>query len=216
MVRSRRRAKYVAPSHPPWQQQAAGAGAAPDLPPPPAAPPRQQQAAGASAARGLFTYPLVAAAEEQQGTTAELNTSSSRRAGVRDWTQTGQQGNVSMAYTPCGAWQSGVPNYLKTTPLRSKNYLALSGAQCLSKDKHLNSCDFATCEARRTSTLRHAVVSAAAEGAQLQQASHGCGCTRGSVAWQLLPLLEGEWGAVGAVFVPVDMHLTLEAVSSSP
>ncbi|GFH16619.1 hypothetical protein HaLaN_13071, partial [Haematococcus lacustris] len=85
---------------------------------------------------------------------------------------------------------------------RSKNYLALSGAQCLSKDKHLNSCDFATCEARRTSTLRHAVVphaygtclplpavalaegvSAAAEGAQLRQASHGCGCTRGSVAW---------------------------------
>ncbi|GFH24658.1 hypothetical protein HaLaN_22493 [Haematococcus lacustris] len=27
------------------------------------------------------------------------------------------------------------------------------------------------------------VVSAAAEGAQLRQASHGCGCTRGSVAW---------------------------------
>ncbi|GFH09958.1 hypothetical protein HaLaN_05191, partial [Haematococcus lacustris] len=38
-----------------------------------------------------------------------------------------------------------------------QNYLALSGAQCLSKDTHLNSCDFATCEARRTSTLRHAV-----------------------------------------------------------
>ncbi|GFH14036.1 hypothetical protein HaLaN_10009, partial [Haematococcus lacustris] len=26
-------------------------------------------------------------------------------------------------------------------------------------------------------------VSAAAEGEQLRQASHGCGCTRGSVAW---------------------------------
>ncbi|GFH14185.1 hypothetical protein HaLaN_10192 [Haematococcus lacustris] len=119
---------------------------------------------------------------------------------------------------------------------RSKNYLALSGAQSLSKDKHLISCDFAPCEARLTSTLRHTVlsgtcnaqqqsehdlllacgrddgsrddwipllafgaaagasalpavllrlskVSAAAEGAQLRQASHGCGCTSGSVAW---------------------------------
>ncbi|GFH15853.1 hypothetical protein HaLaN_12161 [Haematococcus lacustris] len=66
---------------------------------------------------------------------------------------------------------------------RSKNYLALSGAQCLPKDRHLNSCGFAPFEARRTSTLRHTVVSAAAEGAQLRQSSHGCGCTRGSVAW---------------------------------
>ncbi|GFH07931.1 hypothetical protein HaLaN_02815, partial [Haematococcus lacustris] len=41
---------------------------------------------------------------------------------------------------------------------RSKNYLTLSGAQCLPKDTHLNSCDFATCEARRSSTLRHTVV----------------------------------------------------------
>ncbi|GFH25361.1 hypothetical protein HaLaN_23307 [Haematococcus lacustris] len=42
---------------------------------------------------------------------------------------------------------------------RSKNYLALSGAQCLPKDRHFNSCDFAPCEARRISTLRHTVVS---------------------------------------------------------
>ncbi|GFH09721.1 hypothetical protein HaLaN_04913, partial [Haematococcus lacustris] len=82
------------PAAPPWQQQAAGAGAAPDLLTPPAAPPRQQQAAGASAAQGLLTHPLVAAAEEEQGTTAEMNTSSSRkrRAYIRDWTQTAQQG----------------------------------------------------------------------------------------------------------------------------
>ncbi|GFH21447.1 hypothetical protein HaLaN_18754, partial [Haematococcus lacustris] len=102
----------------------------------------------------------------------------------------------------------------------------LSRSQRCSVDRHLNSCDFATCEARRSSTLRHTVlsgtcnaqqqsehdlllacgrddgsrddwipllafgaaagagaVSAAAEGAQLWQASHGCGCTRGSVAY---------------------------------
>ncbi|GFH06983.1 hypothetical protein HaLaN_01714 [Haematococcus lacustris] len=32
-------------------------------------------------------------------------------------------------------------------------------------------------------TISLSAVSAAAEGAQLRQASHGCGCTRGSIAW---------------------------------
>ncbi|KAJ9505658.1 hypothetical protein QJQ45_010617 [Haematococcus lacustris] len=93
------------PAAPPWQQQAAGVGAAPDLPPPPAAPPWQQLAAGASAALGLLTPPLVAAPEEQQGTTTEMSTSSTRKrkAGMRDRTQPTQQGNRAMAYTPCTA-----------------------------------------------------------------------------------------------------------------
>ncbi|GFH30133.1 hypothetical protein HaLaN_28924, partial [Haematococcus lacustris] len=75
-------------------QQAAGAGAAPDLLPPPAAPPWQQLAAGAGAAPDLLPPPLVAGPEEQQGTTTEMNTSwtRKRKAGERDRTQPAQQG----------------------------------------------------------------------------------------------------------------------------
>ncbi|KAJ9528405.1 hypothetical protein QJQ45_020318, partial [Haematococcus lacustris] len=61
------------PAAPPWQQLAAGAGAAPELPTPPAAPPWQQLAATASASPGMLTPPF-----EQQGATAELDTSSTR------------------------------------------------------------------------------------------------------------------------------------------
>ncbi|KAL6754563.1 hypothetical protein V8C86DRAFT_2699514, partial [Haematococcus lacustris] len=77
------------PAAPPWQQLAAGAGAAPGLPTPPAAPPWQQLAAGAGAPPGMLTPP-----PEQQGATAELYTSLTRKrgAGGRDRTQHVEEG----------------------------------------------------------------------------------------------------------------------------
>ncbi|GFH32735.1 hypothetical protein HaLaN_32003 [Haematococcus lacustris] len=82
------------PAAPPWQQLAAGAGAALGLPTPPAAPPRQLLAAGAGASPELLTPPA-----EEQGDTAQLDTSSAhkRRAGVRDWTQPAEQGSIAIA-----------------------------------------------------------------------------------------------------------------------
>ncbi|GFH30722.1 hypothetical protein HaLaN_29623 [Haematococcus lacustris] len=79
------------PAAPPWQQQAAGAGAAPDPLTPRAGPPWTQ----------------LAAAEEQQEATAEMNTSSprKRRAGVRTWTRTAQQGRHSCLGGPNGQLQ---------------------------------------------------------------------------------------------------------------